>query len=200
MTPTYNEQTVNSLLKSFGSNQHTEQYIKHCQAQLSLKDALYVAAKSINAQGSKHSHQRRIPAETLDSFASNLARMEAQINRSQDFHTLWSIIKKVGEGIKGIGPLTVYDTALRISAFLGKKPDRVYLHCGALKGARKILGKVKGEYLNLSAFPSIFHNMEPADVEDFLCIYKDQLDQEIAPFATQPRDCGQQAKKRVAHC
>ena len=82
--------------------------------------------------------------------------------------------------MKGIGPLTRYDTATQL-AFPDKKfPNRVHLCAGAAKGA-KALG-VSGTAVDKQVFVNIcpdFAKMSTAQIEDFLCVYKSYLKGEI---------------------
>jgi hypothetical protein len=53
------------------------------------------------------------------------------------------------------------------------EPDRIYLHAGTREGARALgLG---GTALSKSELPKAFHRLSPGEIEDCLCIYKDDL-------------------------
>jgi len=81
--------------------------------------------------------------------------------------------------VKGVGELTIYDTANRIGAHLGLKPEHIYLHAGTKKGAEKLLGhRIKAKHINAHDLPPAFQNkaLSNAALEDILCIYKDQFD------------------------
>jgi hypothetical protein len=71
--------------------------------------------------------------------------------------------------------LTVYDTAQRIGAYLGIKPDRIYLHAGARAGARALGLRGRAESILRQDLPREFQRLEPYEAEDCLCIYKDHL-------------------------
>ncbi|NDV85038.1 hypothetical protein, partial [Bacteroides sp. 51] len=45
--------------------------------------------------------------------------------------------------IKGIGPLAIYDAAIRLGIYRGIQPEVIYLHRGSLQGAIKLLGKIR---------------------------------------------------------
>ena len=77
-------------------------------------------------------------------------------------------------GIKGIRALTIYDTPIRIGAFVKLQPERVYLHAGTKEGA-KALGFYSRETLAVSELPKMFSRLTPAEIEDCLCIYKDVI-------------------------
>jgi hypothetical protein len=75
--------------------------------------------------------------------------------------------------VQGIGKLMVYDIAHRIGAYLRKSPMLVYLHRGTKEGAA-VLG-FHGETLDPAVLPTAFSQPTPAEIEDCLCIYKDEL-------------------------
>ena len=72
--------------------------------------------------------------------------------------------------MRGIGELAVYDIACRIGAFLGFRPDRVYLHAGTREGARAL--GLRGASVRKIDLPGAFGCLSPAEIEDCLCIYK----------------------------
>lgn len=103
--------------------------------------------------------------------------VEANIERLSTIATFEELIEEVEKlKIKGIGDLTIYDTATMIGASNGVYPQKVYLHAGAKTGA-KALG-VKGAVVDKSVFVALcpaFDKLTPMQIEDFLCIYKSHL-------------------------
>ncbi|MFO0639919.1 MAG: hypothetical protein U0183_11955 [Polyangiaceae bacterium] len=93
---------------------------------------------------------------------------------------------------KRFGPLAVYDTALRIGANVGQLPELVYLHAGTRKGCETLFGReaTRGKMsLSKDDFPKEVQALEPHEIEDFMCIFKDD-------FAGAP----QSAKKSSRRC
>jgi hypothetical protein len=82
-------------------------------------------------------------------------------------------------GVRGLGELYYYDTALRIGASLRLMPRRVYLHRGTRDGAHALGLACKADSLDPRDLPKALAVLEPREIEDFLCIYKDQLSPEI---------------------
>jgi len=141
----------------------------------SLKDAVEAAAKASFAGIQKHSHQRRIKQLILNKFSINLISDLHKIKKAYAFPDLMIIIDQ--NKIKGIGELAIYDAAHRIGANLGIKPDKVYLHSGTKIGARKLLmNNHLSRFIDKSVLPKIFHSLENSEIEDILCIYKDDFD------------------------
>jgi len=75
--------------------------------------------------------------------------------------------------IKGIAETTCYDIAHRIGARLGLEPEYVYLHAGTREAARD-LGR-RGDKLSISELRIEFRKLSPAEAEDCLCRYKDDI-------------------------
>lgn len=144
----------------------------------------------------RHGHQYCIPTSAIEEAVNKL--MDSQlvcaklkkgkplINKEgklsegfSDFEDLYDFVNSVIGGIKGIGPLTVYDTAKRIGHLFENPiyPEKyVYLSAGALEGAKKLLNRKKLSFREpvtiyvpyFGTYPSIF-------IEDILCIFKDEF-------------------------
>ncbi len=111
---------------------------------------------------------------------------EAKLYLLTSFKELYDAVKSLK--LKGIGDLTIYDTATMLGCPNGVFPEAVYLHAGATVGAEAI--GVKGEVIEKSVFTAIypaFEILEPIQIEDFLCIYKKQLQGETTES---PSVCG----------
>jgi hypothetical protein len=139
-----------------------------------LANAITTAGFALSPSGKRLHHQRRVPQAVLDEWTKALRAASAQMQRAKWFDDLHQILAGIGYDLVGIGKLTVYDTALRIGAFLRLEPDRVYLHAGTQQGARALGLRGRGA-LEVSALPAQFHLLTPAEIEDVLCIYKDAL-------------------------
>lgn len=123
--------------------------------------------------GKRHSHQRRIPKAVLKEAERGLQTISRKLAAATDFAALHDLIEAKIGGIRGIGALTVYDIAHRIGAHFGKVPERVYLHAGTKVGA-KSLG-VSGRTVDPKLLPKSLSRLEPSEIEDCLCIYKDAM-------------------------
>jgi len=143
--------------------------------QRDLATAIRVATLAINCHGKRHSHQRRIPRSMLEHFRTGLWRRRRVIHSCRNFPKLMQTCEAAAATIWKHSELTVYDTAHRIGAYLAVKPDRVYLHTGARDGARALGVKSRLESILRRDLPREFQRLEPDEVEDCLCIYKDQL-------------------------
>ncbi|MBI2845284.1 MAG: hypothetical protein HYX86_01925 [Chloroflexi bacterium] len=142
----------------------------------SLKEAIYKAAFAIRGpNGRRHGHQTRIKKRALEEAASILGQMEGEIRSCKDFEGLIHLIKNTVEPIPGLGELYTYDTALRIGAKLGLRPNLVYIHAGTRDGAKALGINPKRESIDPANLPVAFQELEAHQIEDCLCIHKDRL-------------------------
>ena len=121
----------------------------------------------------RHPHQYRIPTSVLRIAERTLQRAQHLLSGVISFEALYSEIEcKIGD-LHGVGALTIYDIALRIGAYLRKKPNFVYLHRGTRIGARRL--GFTGKALDPRSLPSAFSRLTPDEIEDCLCIYRDDF-------------------------
>lgn len=141
--------------------------------QPNLEKAIEVAALSKLPSGKRHWHQRRIPRSVLEQARCRL--LVAKVDECKSFSQLIEKTSQELENIKGIGDLTVYDIAHRTGLYLGLEPEMVYLHAGTRTGA-KAIGLGRGQQtLYVEDIPEAFRSLNPSEIEDCLCIYKDEL-------------------------
>lgn len=132
-----------------------------------------MSALARTAKDKRHPHQCRIPGTSLESARDRLLRTD--LKSASTFEELHSEVEETIRDIDKIGELAVYDTALRIGAFLGLEPELVYLHRGTRDGARA-LGLGRGcKTLEVGELPAEFRRLRPYEIEDCLCIYKNDL-------------------------
>lgn len=134
-------------------------------------------SKNENVNYGIHGHQRRMPEQSLaagirafDNFNWNLSA------NTTSFEQLYEEVRSRFKGIYFCeGPLTCYDVAMRIGQLFDIEPkDQVYLNCGALKGAKLLLGeKNLSQIIDRAVFPAPLCNECSIYIEDILCIFKD---------------------------
>ena len=130
--------------------------------------------------GKRHPHQWRIPKAAINQWSKQLTKAQARIRsfRGQPFECLFGFLDEQARSISGIGPLMVYDTALRIGANIGCFPkDCVYLHAHArIPDIRSGVPHIGRSELSkdLKALKAL-KAWEAYEIEDFLCIYHDQV-------------------------
>lgn len=143
--------------------------------QSSLKAAIVNAATATNSQNKRYSHQRRLKKSNLEMARLQLLSNIDSIKKCKSFDSLFSLLEGMLLPISGLGELYVYDTALRIGAKLGCLPQKVYLHAGTRVGAKALGFSGKDKTLEMSELPRGFHDLEPHELEDVLCIFKDEF-------------------------
>jgi hypothetical protein len=145
--------------------------------QRTLEDAVSLAARAKKPSGKRFSHQRRIPSAVLAKSEKALLDVLPAIVEASSFEKLHAMVSEQIGNIRGIGELTVYDTSLRIAAKLGLEPKLVFLHAGTRTGARRLGLDVSRGFLEVSDTPKEFRLLSPTEIEDVLCIYKDDFRQ-----------------------
>ncbi len=145
------------------------------RGQPSLARTMKCAGLAADRHGRKFRHQYRIRLRVLHKAAKALATRTAAIRACPDFDALFGTVEETIYSIRGIGDVTVYDTALRIGAKLKHEPSLVYLHAGTRDGARALGLDGGRRTLSLAEVPKAFRILKPREIEDCLCIYKADL-------------------------
>jgi hypothetical protein len=143
--------------------------------QRTLERAVRLAANAIGPGGKRFSHQRRIPASSLEEAEVRLVAVLSRLRRARSFDELHRVVKDAIDPVYKIGELMVYDTSLRIGAKLGVMPDRVYLHAGTRGGARALGLDPHRDGMEMRELPAELRKLRPHEAEDCLCIYKEQI-------------------------
>ena len=154
--------------------------IDGCKAQFEI---LYLG----NIYSLKHTHQeefvdneghvRGVNNNVLSEMALKLVFKQKQIATAQSFDDVYQIIKS--SKIHGFGELSIYDTAVRISAFLRLQPTKVFLHAGTTEGVKILEHKnllpensSQAKTLQLNNFPEPLQRLNALQMENFLCSFK----------------------------
>jgi hypothetical protein len=143
--------------------------------QPTLEAAVEKAALAVDERGKRLSHQRRIKAHAIKAAKIALLAAVSDIRNCPNFDTLHELVNETVGEIEGIGPLYAYDVSERIGAKLGLRPEKVYLHTGAADGAAK-LGFPRGlQTIEVGELPAALQSLSPDEIEDVLCMYKDDF-------------------------
>ncbi len=132
------------------------------------------AALAINHKGKRYKHQARISKTTLSNARSILLNNAKLIEEVKNFDELIALIDNLLKSVKGIGELYIYDTSIRIGSHIGYLPNKIYLHADARTGARR-LGFKNRISIEMTEFKNEFQYLEPFEVEDILCLYKEKF-------------------------
>ena len=140
-----------------------------------IHDAVRLAGLARGPHSKRFRHQYRIPERILQRASRALLKNLHRLGRSKSFEELFQTVQDTVSTIPGIGPLTVYDTAIRIGARLELSPQRVYLHAGTQHGAAGLGLNPEGISLPLSDLPEALDQLSGEEAEDVLCIYAADL-------------------------
>lgn len=168
----------------------TDQVIEYCRRAPHFRLAVARAVESRDALGKHHNHQSKVDIGARRMFGRRIVSRRSRIyaimrddgaDKFDALHDLFDTIKPYG-----IGPVTVYDVAVRIGAYLKVEPQSVYMHAGVRQGCRALaeaLGRrhgashLDGEWrtdrVALPRFPAPLDRMNADDVEDILCTYRE---------------------------
>lgn len=138
----------------------------------SFELAIQHAAFAINVRNKRFDHQCRITRAALSKSAALIGAASKKLRACASFEELHNFLKNLIGAVVGIGELYVYDTALRLGAYLGLSPTRVYMHAGTRSGAHALGLDASRQTIPLEAFPSALQTLPANELEDFLCIYK----------------------------
>ncbi len=155
-----------------------------------LEETIRIAALGIDANGKRHGHQRRLSKSVLERAAAKLRRAIDEIASSHSFDDLLDTVQRSTKTLKGFGELARYDTALRIGAHMGIYPTKVYLHAGTRKGARALGFRLRSRDLEIAELPMPLQNLPAHEIENFLCIYKEDLEGEHRLSRKRGGSCG----------
>jgi hypothetical protein len=139
------------------------------------EEALSRAALALLPSGKRHPHQYRVPRAALEESRRLLLENLDMLRQATSFDELFAVVEDLTEPIKGIGELTVYDTALRIGAHFGCQPARVYLHAGTRKGGQALGFDPRRQTIEMDELPEPMRQLSAREAEDLLCIYKDWI-------------------------
>lgn len=139
-----------------------------------LREAISYAALAKDDE-SKFSHQYRVKNEALKNSQTILLKHLNQISKCKSFHQLFLLVESLISSVNGIGPLTIYDTAVRIGFKLKLYPEFIYLHAGTRDGARNLGLPTNVCYLEINQVPRPLRKLKPDQIESILCIYKNRL-------------------------
>jgi hypothetical protein len=157
--------------------------------QKTLEEAVRLAALAETPGHKRFSHQRRIPRSALEESRRCLLRCLPALAKARNFEELFELVSACLNPIPGIGELTIYDTAQRIGAKLHLAPEMVYLHAGTRIGAKRLGFDGNRPSIKLSELPAPLSKLEAREVEDILCIYKENFDPKSLQISSR-RGCG----------
>lgn len=138
----------------------------------------------------RNSHQVRLERRAIVEAEQRLCTLSAETSSFVNFEELYQLVNDTISDIPDIGPLCIYDTALRLGwhAATGRIAPQayVYIHQGARKGAvalkrlsvlleidyiAKDVNPAKMERIPIDAFYAPLRLLDANHLENFLCIF-----------------------------
>ncbi len=151
--------------------------LNECKGIKDIDAKIKHAALSRTKENKKHRHQWRLSDDDLAEFSKQLLKKnaKARIINAKSFDDLLKVV--AGCKVKGVGPLAIYDVALRLG-YDRLLPGKIHLHAGTRVGAKNLFGAdyVRGKgVLERTDFPKPFQGLECWELENLLCVCKDEL-------------------------
>lgn len=163
-------------------------YLGYFQTLDSIEDAIRFACHG--KEGKIHGHQHLFGKAKLEQARKELQKYSEEIAVTESFDDLLTLVEDHTSSIYRFGVLAVYDTTLRLGAYLDVWPEVVYLHAGTKKGCKALGMVTKGGTVEMDQLPKPIRSLEPYQAEDFLCIFKDQFRGEDGEVKERlPRGC-----------
>lgn len=161
------------------ASKYRDEVVEYCKKAPDLGTAIVRACRSRRPNGKMHNHQSKVPEKVRSLFSRNIMNLTVDPKWMTNFDILYDTLHKVKP--HGIGPVTLYDVATRIGAYLAVEPRSLYLKAGTLDGWRELgLGVSKDlprapdgvprpgpEY-----WPNSLRALPADQVEDLLCAYR----------------------------
>lgn len=185
------EAVVDDWIMRFGAKgpeRHRRDTVtEYCATANTLEQAITRACASRAANGKMHNHQSRVKEADRSEFAKQIILAFKKEPKEWDtrrkafvpmqtfdaLHDLCDLVKP-----PGIGPVTTYDVATRIGAYMKLEVQSLYLHAGVKEGWCLLYGVKKPTYelrIPRAELPKELRRIPTDEVEDMLCAYREIL-------------------------
>jgi hypothetical protein len=150
-----------------------------------IKDAVYGLLPTCK----QDSHQSQISRDIIKEMQTRLLAPAVieELKDCKSFIEIFNLVFRLK--ISGFSSLCVYNTALRIGAIFGLYPNEyIFLHAGALEGARNLLGRTKLDtitqyyendpkypYISKTCLPKELQVLDAHHLENLFCRLKERL-------------------------
>lgn len=148
-------------------------YLDYFRKLESLDDAVRFACQG--KEGQIHDHQYLVGKKKLEQAGKQLQKHADEIDACDSFDELLNLVEDRTSGIDRFGVLAVYDTSLRLGAYLNKWPEFVYLHAGTKAGCKALKVPTRGGKVEMERLPKPIQSLEPYQAEDFLCVFHNKF-------------------------
>src|SRR5215510_13117137 len=151
----FGKASLRDLVRHYIRNHRTQarRELAEFKSEPNLPRAIDRAARAQDKALKRFDHQRRIERISIAKAPAAFRSAVETFKACKTFERLHFEVEKVARSVGGLGELYIYDTALRIGAYLRISPAEVYLHRGTRDGARKLGLNVARPTIPMSEFP-----------------------------------------------
>lgn len=188
----------------YAKTKRTDQVIRWCRKAPNYATAVRRAVEARGEDGKHHNHQSKVDITARRKLGATLVsppikkRVEYIVSikdnpaAETNYYTAFDALHDMIDEVKpfGIGPVTVYDVAVRVGEYLGIRPASVYVHAGVREGikeleqallrqgpmtvrAQRLVGAHKLPRVPMYLFPGAFKAVDADTLEDILCTYRE---------------------------
>jgi hypothetical protein len=167
---------VDNWIELFGENgperSRRDEVVDYCAQAKSLRQAVIRAVGSKRPNGNLHNHQSRVPEKLRHEYGDALLKHGLRVS---SFDALHDVCEECA--MQGIGPVTIYDVATRIAAYMQLPIQSLYLHAGVRVGWYLLHGHRSPdvERVPRNMIPAELQRLPTDEIEDFLCAYREYL-------------------------
>lgn len=162
------------------AKKYRDTVVDYCVKANGFEEAVWRACRCRNELGKKHNHQSKVRDVVLMKWADIIIQRWNKLIPGQ-FDNFDDLFDELGDiKIWGIGPVTHYDVATRIGAYLKLEPEQLYLHAGVLSGWKLLYGNGKWPMrIERRSWPAALRVLPADQVEDLLCAYRTFLNPDM---------------------
>lgn len=154
------------------SKEMRDEVVEFCAKAMNYEQAVHRACESKRPNGHVHNHQSRVPIKVRRKFERIIMKSKLKPSSFDKLYDALDAIKP-----EGIGPVTLYDVATRIAAFMQLEVRSLYLHAGVRIGWCLLHGSRSPAQLRIerSDLPGPLLRLPTDEIEDMLCAYREFL-------------------------
>jgi len=145
-----------------------DEVVEHCAKAASLEEAVDRACLSRRPNGKLHNHQSRVHPLARGHFAVAI-KVALEEEMPATFDRLYNMLEHCKPA--GIGPVTVYDVATRVAAYMRLDILTLYLHANVKISWEVLMGRNGWLIVPRQELPKPFKALPTDEVEDLLCGY-----------------------------
>jgi hypothetical protein len=169
------KQSLSALVRKYRveDGPRLDAYLDYFRKLGTIDEAIEFAC--LGKDGKIHDHQYRVGGRKLEKARKLLIKRVKWIESCRSFDELFRLVELATLGIDRFGELAIYETSLRLGAYLKRSPKAVYVHAGTKKGCKALGVATTGGIVVMENLPKAVGELEPYHAENFLCIFKGEL-------------------------